>query len=83
MLFSKCKNIKSLHSDGYKPYIKYMKQFISGVRHTTDKCFTTHIESLNSLLRHYIAGFNRRSRNILKTSQYLSNILNLFLLLLY
>ncbi len=75
-LFKNHKNIKNVHSDAYKPYIKQLKD--RGVFHTTTKCLTTHIESLNSILRHRLSSFNRRSRNIAKNYENLSNILNLF-----
>ena len=75
-LFKKHKNIKTVHSDAYKPYIKQLKS--RGVEHTTTKNLTTHIESLNSVLRHRLSSFNRRSRNIAKKLENLSAILNLF-----
>ena len=75
-MFKNCPKITKVHSDGYRPYKKALMK--KDVKHTTQKCFTTHIESLNSILRHNLSAFNRRSRNISKSKQNLKLILNLF-----
>ena len=76
-LMSKYLNIKTIHSDAYKPYIKYLKDY-SCVVHTTEKKYTTHIESLNSILKHRLSAFNRRTRNISKKPSNLMKLIKTF-----
>ena len=75
-LFRTNQNIEIVHSDAFKPYKPILRN--RGVEHTTVKYLTTHIESLNSILRHRLSTFNRRSRNISKSKMNFILILNLF-----
>lgn len=79
-LFAQCPCLDTVHSDGYKPYIKYMEKNKPGLHHTTSKDKTTHIESFNSVIRDKLACFNRRSFNIAKK---VDNLLKLFKLFIY
>ena len=76
-VLSMCKNINTIHSDAYPPYVTYLKK-CSNIKHTISKKFTTHIESFNSVLRHRLSMFNRRSRNIAKNHNNLVLVINLF-----
>ena len=51
-------NIKIYYTDGYKAY----NEMIDKSKHIIGKNFTTNIESFNSLIRHYLARFRRRTR---------------------
>ena len=80
-MLSEYNNIKIIHSDAYKPYIKYFEKLNKlgcGILHTTTKKLTTHIESFNSILRHRLACFNRRTRKYLDEAENLIKIINGF-----
>lgn len=79
-LLDKYKNIKIVHSDAYIPYISYFKRvkIVNNIIHTVTKNLTTHIESLNSKIRHRLSAFDRRSRNFMKKSENLLSIFTMF-----
>jgi IS1 family transposase len=79
-LLDKYKNIKIVHSDAYSPYKSYFKKvkFVNKIIHTVTKNLTTHIESLNSVIRHRLSAFDRRSRNFMKKSENLLSAFTMF-----
>jgi insertion element IS1 protein InsB len=54
--------VKILCTDGYEGYASYRL----GERHVISKAETSLVESKNSLIRHYLARFNRRSKRYSK-----------------
>ena len=56
-------NIDYLCGDGYEVYSKYS---ISR-KHSTTKAETSLVESFNSLIRHYLARFNRKTKRYSKS----------------
>lgn len=79
-LLCKFKNIKIVHSDAYSPYKSYFKRvkIVNKITHTVTKNLTTHIESLNSVIRHRLSAFDRRSRNFMKKSENLLSVFTMF-----
>lgn len=79
-LLDKYKNVKIVHSDAYLPYISYFKRvkIVDKIVHTVTKTLTTHIESLNSKIRHRLSAFDRRSRNFMKKSENLLSVFKMF-----
>ena len=65
--------VKHLCTDNYKVY-KYYK--ISQSHHTT-KSETSFVESINSLVRHYLARFNRRTKRYSKSTHMITASLTL------
>lgn len=61
--------INILCSDDYDVYKKYL---ISG-RHVITKAETSLVESKNSLLRHYLARFHRKTKRYSKTIEMVKN----------
>ena len=55
-------NIEYLCTDAYETYSKY----IISKQHTTTKTETALVESFNSLIRHYLARFNRKTKRYSK-----------------
>ncbi|HJK86898.1 MAG TPA: IS1 family transposase [Candidatus Megaira endosymbiont of Nemacystus decipiens] len=56
-------NINYLCTDGYEAYSKYN----ISKQHTTTKAETSLVESFNSLIRHYLARFNRKTKRYSKS----------------
>jgi insertion element IS1 protein InsB len=56
-------NINYFCTDGYGAYSKYR----ISKKHTTTKAETSLVESFNSLIRHYLARFNRRTKRYSKS----------------
>ena len=69
-------NINILCTDGWPGYGKYRL----GKQHTVTKAETALVESKNSLIRHYLARFNRRTKRYSKAIDMIKNSL---LLLFY
>ena len=67
-------NIRHLCTDDYSAYKYYT---ISDHHHTT-KAETSFVESINSLVRHYLARFNRRTKRYSKSLDMLTASLTLF-----
>jgi insertion element IS1 protein InsB len=67
--------VNILCTDGYDAYAKY--RFAN--RHVVTKSETSLVESKNSLIRHYLARFNRRTKRYSKAFDMIENsILLLF-----
>lgn len=66
-------NIEHLCTDAYDVYSKYN---ISQKHHTT-KAETALVESFNSLIRHYLARFHRKTKRYSKTFDMIINSLTL------
>jgi insertion element IS1 protein InsB len=64
-------NIKILCTDGYDVYAKYRLAF----RHVVTKAETSLVESKNSLIRHYLARFNRKTKRYSKAIDMIENSL--------
>jgi len=56
-------NINYLCTDAYEAYSKYS----IAKKHSTTKAETSLVESFNSLIRHYLARFNRRTKRYSKS----------------
>lgn len=56
-------SINYLCTDGYEAYSKYS----ISKKHTTTKAETSLVESFNSLIRHYLARFNRKTKRYSKS----------------
>ena len=54
--------VKILCTDGYEGYASYRL----AEKHLTTKAETSLVESKNSLIRHYLARFNRRTKRFSK-----------------
>ena len=61
-------NIDYLCTDNYDVYSKY----IISKKHATTKAETSLVESNNSLIRHYLARFNRRTKRFSKAFDMIS-----------
>jgi insertion element IS1 protein InsB len=66
--------IKILATDGYDAYQKYR----IADRHIITKTETCLVESKNSLIRHYLARFNRRTKRYSKAFDMIFNSIFLF-----
>jgi insertion element IS1 protein InsB len=66
--------IKILATDGYDAYQKYR----IADNHIITKTETCLVESKNSLIRHYLARFNRRTKRYSKTFDMIFNSIFLF-----
>jgi insertion element IS1 protein InsB len=67
--------IEIMATDGYSAYSKYK----IATNHIITKAETALVESKNSLLRHFLARFNRRTKRFSKTIDMINNsILLLF-----
>ena len=66
-------NIQLFFSDYWKSY----RQVILKPKHTTSKAQTFTIEGYNSLIRHFIARFTRKSKCYSKSEKMIENTLNL------
>lgn len=67
-------NIEYLCTDAYEAYSKYS----ISKKHTTTKAETALVESFNSLIRHYLARFNRRTKRYSKALDMIVDSLTLF-----
>ena len=67
-------NISYLCTDGYEAY----KKFQISQKHTTTKAETALVESKNSLLRHYLARLNRKTKRYSKAIDMLENAVLMF-----
>jgi insertion element IS1 protein InsB len=56
-------NIEYLCTDGYDAYSKYK----ISKKHITTKAETSLVESFNSLIRHYLARFHRKTKRYSKS----------------
>ena len=59
--------VKKYSSDKLKAYLYVKEQGQALVQH---KAYTTHIESFNSLVRHYLARFRRKTRCYSKSADF-------------
>ncbi len=64
-------NIEYLCTDAYETYSKYQ----ISKKHTTTKAETSLVESFNSLIRHYLARFNRKTKRYSKAFDMIENSL--------
>jgi len=64
-------NIEHLCTDAYESYSKYR----ISKNHSTTKAETSLVESFNSLIRHYLARFNRRTKRYSKAFDMIDNSL--------
>lgn len=64
-------NINILCTDGYPAYAKYK----IANRHLITKAETSLVESKNSLIRHYLARFNRKTKRYSKAIDMIENSL--------
>ena len=67
-------NIDYLCTDGYEAYSKYR----ISQKHSTTKAETSLVESFNSLIRHYLARFNRKTKRYSKAFDMIVDSLTLF-----
>jgi insertion element IS1 protein InsB len=67
-------NIEYLCTDAYEAYSKYS----ISKKHTTTKAEKALVESFNSLIRHYLARFNRRTTRYSKAFDMIVDSLTLF-----
>lgn len=65
--------IEYLCTDAYEAYSKYL----ISKKHTTTKAETALVESFNSLIRHYLARFNRKTKRYSKAFDMIANSLTL------
>ena len=74
-LVSKGYKVKYLCTDGYEGYASYKL----AEHHVISKAETSLVESKNSLIRHYLARFNRKTKRYSKSlSMILSSLILLF-----
>ena len=64
-------NIQYLCTDAYEVYSKYK----ISKEHTITKAETSLVESFNSLIRHYLARFNRKTKRYSKAFDMIANSL--------
>ena len=64
-------SVNILRSDGYDVYAKYQ----IAKRHVVTKSETSLVESKNSLIRHYLARFNRQTKRYSKAIDMIENSL--------
>ena len=64
-------NIHTLCTDAYEVYAKYK----IAKRHIVTKAETSLVESKNSLIRHYLARFNRKTKRYSKAMDMIYNSL--------
>ncbi len=66
--------ITKYFTDNYPVY----KELIPHNKHKIGKQFTRQIENLNGRIKHYIKGFNGRSKSYFKIEKIAVNVLKLF-----
>ena len=60
-------NVNTYHSDYWESY-KMLPKYGESLK--MSKSLTTHIESFNSLIRHYLARFHRKTKCYSKSQEY-------------
>jgi IS1 family transposase len=66
--------ITKYYTDNYPVYGELIPHKI----HQTGKRYTQQTENLNGRIRHYIKGFNRKTKGYFKTIKMAENVLKLF-----